>query len=165
MRAITPSLWFDGNLEEALEYYPSIFPDSTVGPVLRMPDGTLVAADFTLAGNRLNAINGSPSATFPFTEAVSFIVECDDQAEVDRYWAALTADGGSEVQCGWLKDRFGLSWQIVPVEFLELSQSEDAEAVGRMMAVMMGQIKLDMPALRAAFDGDSVPAGTDGSAR
>ncbi|RXR26180.1 VOC family protein [Oerskovia turbata] len=153
MRPIVPSLWFNGGLEEAVAYYTSVFPDSTVGDSLRMPDGTLVTLDFTLQGQPFNLINGGPDHLFPFSEAVSFIVRCEDEAEVDHYWDALLSGGGTESRCGWLKDRYGLSWQVVPVEFEELAQSDDQEAVARMMGAMMQMIKLDMPALRAAFEG------------
>lgn len=150
MRAIVPSLWFDGNLEEAITFYASVFPDAKVGDVFRQPDGTAVSADFELAGHRFAAINGGPQ--FPFTEAVSFVVECESQDEVDEYWAALT-DGGQESQCGWLKDRFGLSWQVVPVEFLAMLQDPDPARVQRVVDVMMTQAKLDLGPLREAFDG------------
>jgi predicted 3-demethylubiquinone-9 3-methyltransferase (glyoxalase superfamily) len=158
MRPIVPSLWFNGGLEEAVAFYTSVFPDSAVGDSLRMPDGTLVTVDFTLAGQQFNLINGGDQQ-FPFSEAVSFIVHCEDQAEVDRYWDALLAGGGTESQCGWLKDRYGLSWQVVPVELEELSQSDDAEAVARMMGALMQMVKLDMPALRAAYAGEN-PLGS-----
>lgn len=149
MKAITPSLWFDGNLEEAVAFYVSVFPDSTVGDVFRQPDGTAVSADFQLAGHRFDGINGGPQ--FPFTEAVSFIVECDSQDEVDRYWSVLTADGGQESQCGWLKDKFGLSWQIVPTEFLAMLRDADGARVQRVVDVMLTQKKLDLGALREAY--------------
>ena len=152
MKTIVPSLWFNDNIEEALEFYTSVFPDSRIGDVMRMPDGTVVTADFELGGQTFNAINGAETR-FPFSEAVSFVVPCESEEEADRYWDILTADGGEESQCGWLKDKFGLSWQIVPTEFVELAKSPDGEAVGRMMAAMMPMKKLDMPALRAAFAG------------
>ncbi|MCB7135376.1 VOC family protein [Cellulosimicrobium marinum] len=151
MRAIVPSLWFDNNLEEAIDFYATVFPDVKRGDVLRQPDGTVVSADFEIAGQRFDAINGGPQ--FPFTEAVSFVVECESQDEVDRYWDALTADGGQESQCGWLKDRYGLSWQIVPVEFLKMLQDPDAAKVQRVVDVMMTQAKLDLGPLREAFAG------------
>lgn len=151
MRAIVPSLWFDMNLEEAVEFYTSVFPDAKVGEMFRQPDGTVVSADFELAGQRFAAINGGPQ--FPFTEAVSFVVECDSQDEVDRYWDVLTANGGQESQCGWLKDRFGLSWQIVPTEFLKMLQDSDGTKVQRVVDVMMTQTKLDLEPLRAAYAG------------
>ncbi len=118
--------------------------------MFRQPDGTAVSADFELAGQRFDAINGGPQ--FPFTEAVSFVVECESQDEVDEYWAALT-DGGQESQCGWLKDRFGLSWQVVPLEFLAMLQDPDPARVQRVVDVMMTQSKLDLVPLRAAYEG------------
>ena len=151
MRAIVPSLWFDDNLEEAISFYTSVFPDASVGEAFRQPDGTVVSADFTVAGQRFTGINGGPQ--FSFTEAVSFVVECDSQDEVDRYWSVLTADGGQESQCGWLKDKYGLSWQIVPVEFLRMLQDPDGAKVQRVVDVMMTQTKLDLDPLRAAYAG------------
>ena len=118
MPAITPSLWFDNDLEDAIAFYTAIFPNSSVDRVDRFTDagpgtpGEVVSATFTLDGQQFIAINGGPQ--FPFTEAVSFTVHCRDQAEVDYYWQRLLDGGGQESQCGWLKDRFGLSWQIVP---------------------------------------------------
>ena len=140
MRAIKPSLWFDGNLEEAVEFYTTLFPNSLVGDISRYgpdqpgPEGSVMAASFTLNGMGFTAINGGPQ--FPFTEAVSFVIECEDQAELDHYWDALTADGGQEVQCGWLKDRFGLSWQVVPADLAELLSSDAA------VQAMLGMKKL-----------------------
>lgn len=151
MRTITPSLWFDGNLEEAVAFYADLFPGSHVGEVLRGPDGEPVSASFTLAGREFNAINGGPE--FPFTEAVSFVVPCESAEEVDRYWDALTADGGQESRCGWLKDRFGLSWQVVPVELYDMLRSSDAAAAARATEAMLGMDKLDLHALRTAFAG------------
>lgn len=149
MRAIIPSLWFDGNLEEAVEFYTSVFPDAKVGDVFRQPDGTPVSANFEIAGQRFDAINGGPE--FSFTEAVSFVIECESQDEVDHYWSVLTADGGQESQCGWLKDKFGLSWQVVPLEFLAMLQDPDAAKVQRVVDVMMAQTKLDLGPLRTAY--------------
>ena len=151
MRAIVPSLWFDGNLEEAITFYSSVFPDAKVGDVFRQPDGTAVSADFELAGHRFAAINGGPQ--FPFTEAVSFVVECDSQDEVDRYWDVLTANGGQESQCGWLKDRFGLSWQIVPKRLYELTEDPDTARSDAAVKAMMGMRKIVIADLEAAADG------------
>ncbi len=150
MRAIVPSLWFDDDLEEAIAFYSSVFPDAKTGDVLRQPDGSVLSAEFTLAGQRFVGINGGPQVSF--TEAVSFVIECESQEEVDEYWAALT-DGGEESQCGWLKDRFGLSWQVVPVDFLDMLQDSDQAKVQRVVDVMMTQSKLDLEPLRAAYDG------------
>ncbi len=149
MRAISPSLWFDHDAEEAVSFYTSLFPDSSPGAVLRGPDGAAIALDFTLFGREFNAINGGPQ--FPFTEAVSFVIECDSQEEVDHYWERLT-DGGEESQCGWLKDRFGLSWQVVPTEFLRLSQDPNPAKVKAVMDVMLTQVKLELAPIRAAYD-------------
>ena len=154
MQKITPCLWFDTQAEEAANFYVSLFDDAEVTRVERLngtPSGDNVAlVFFRLAGQEYMAINGGPQ--FPFTEAVSFVVECESQDEVDEYWAALT-DGGQESQCGWLKDRFGLSWQVVPVEFLAMLQDPDPARVQRVVDVMMTQAKLDLAPLRAAFDG------------
>ncbi|HEX2806093.1 MAG TPA: VOC family protein [Kineosporiaceae bacterium] len=151
MKAVTPFLWFNDDLEPAVEFYMSIFPGAKVHSMNRMPDGRVFSADFELAGQSVKGLNGGPH--FAHTEAFSFFVECDDQDEVDRYWTALTADGGQEGQCGWLKDRFGLSWQIVPTEFLTLVSQGSPEQVGRVMTVMQTMRKLDLPALRAAHAG------------
>jgi len=151
MKSISPFLWFDDDLEDAIEHYSGIFPDAKVHNLVRGPEGTAMMADFELAGQAFKGLNGGP--IFPFTEAVSFFVECDDQAEVDRLWTALTADGGEESQCGWLKDKFGLSWQIVPIEFLEMVANGEPDQVERTMAAMMTMQKFDVAALRTAYAG------------
>jgi predicted 3-demethylubiquinone-9 3-methyltransferase (glyoxalase superfamily) len=158
MDKVTPCLWFDGNAEEAANFYVSLLPDSRVDNIMRSPadnpsmkEGGVLMVDFTLAGRQYSGLNGGPQ--FKFTEAVSFVVHCDDQAEVDRLWDALTADGGQEVQCSWLKDKFGLSWQIVPEEMLEMLNSSDRDAARRAMEAMMTMVKLDLPELRRAFEG------------
>ncbi len=148
MPTVTPSLWFNGNLEEAVAFYTDLFPDSTVGELSRWgpnqpgPEGTALAASFVLAGQRFNAINGGPE--FPFTEAVSFVLTCADQAEIDHYWEALLAKGGEESQCGWLRDRFGLSWQVIPADLPQLLARPGA------MDAMMGMRKLVVAELLAA---------------
>jgi len=148
-RSITPNLWFDDQAEEAAEYYCSIFPDARVVDVVRSGDAALTV-EFELLGQRYIGLNGGP--VFTFSEAVSFVVACEDQAEIDRYWERLTADGGEEGRCGWLKDRYGLSWQIVPAGLGELVKSEAArEALYRMG-------KLDVAALREAAAGSGVAA-------
>jgi predicted 3-demethylubiquinone-9 3-methyltransferase (glyoxalase superfamily) len=159
MDKISPCLWFDGNAEEAANFYVSLLPDSRVDQVVRSPadnpsmkEGGVLVVDFTLAGRSFGGLNGGPQ--YPFTEAVSFSIACDDQAEVDRLWAALTADGGREVQCGWLKDRFGLSWQIVPKRMYEMLASPDRPAAKRAMEAMMEMVKLDLPTLERAFAGE-----------
>lgn len=155
---ITPNLWFDGNAEEAASFYVSLFPDSRIDMALRSPAdspagpaGMVIAVEFTLAGQRFVGINGGPE--FKFTEAVSFEVDCADQAEIDRYWNALTADGGQPVQCGWLKDKFGLSWQITPASLPRMLGDPDREKAARAMQAMLGMVKLDVARLEAAFEG------------
>ncbi len=163
MDKITPVLWFDGNGEEAANFYVSLLPDSRIDRVTRAPadypsgkEGDVITVDFTLAGRQYQILNGGPE--FPFTEAVSFMIHCEDQAEVDRLWDALTADGGQPVQCGWLKDRFGVPWQICPEELLTMLGSEDRPAARRAFEAMMGMVKLDLAELRRAFEGETAPA-------
>jgi predicted 3-demethylubiquinone-9 3-methyltransferase (glyoxalase superfamily) len=158
MTAITPCLWFERDAEEAVQFYTSVFPNSTVDGMSRygegapLPAGTPLMIAFTLDGRPFQALNGGIS--FPFTEAVSLSIDCADQAEVDRYWDALIADGGKPVQCGWLKDKYGLSWQVVPRALIRLQQEGTPEQVGRMFAAMMPMVKLDVAALEAAFNGE-----------
>lgn len=151
MRSITPFLWFDDDLEGAIEFYTSVFPDGKVHGTTKLPDGQVLTAEFELAGQSFKGLNGGPQ--FRFTEAISLFVECDDQEEVDRYWDALTADGGEESVCGWLKDKYGLSWQIIPVEFLDMVSDGDPEQVQRTMAAMQTMRKFDVAALRTAYEG------------
>ncbi|NEC12613.1 VOC family protein [Streptomyces sp. SID8014] len=157
MQKITTNLWFDGQAEEAAAFYTSVFEDSRVLGVERFTDagpgepGTVVTVTFQLAGQEFVAINGGPE--FTFTEAVSLSVDCETQEEVDRYWEALTADGGEEVQCGWLKDKYGLSWQIVPRALVELLASSDRAAATRATRAMLEMKKLDVQALRDAAAG------------
>lgn len=155
MAKITPCLWFDGNAEEAATFYAGLLPDSRVDAVVRAPadnpstaKGAVLLVKFTVAGQRFLGLNGGPQ--FKFTEAVSFTIDCDDQAEVDRLWAALTADGGAPGACGWLKDRFGLSWQIVPTVLPQLMTSADPARAQRVMQSMMTMSKLDIAQLSAA---------------
>jgi predicted 3-demethylubiquinone-9 3-methyltransferase (glyoxalase superfamily) len=161
MSKITPCLWFDGNAEEAASLYVSLLPDSRVDSVSRSmadnpstPAGAVLTVDFTLAGLQFRGINGGPQ--FAFTEAVSFAVDCKDQAEVDRLWDALIEGGGSPGQCGWLKDRYGVSWQIVPRQLGEMLGDPDGEKARRAMEAMLRMSKIDVAAMRAAFDGESV---------
>jgi predicted 3-demethylubiquinone-9 3-methyltransferase (glyoxalase superfamily) len=161
MPKVTPNLWFDGNAEEAAEFYASLLPDSHVDNVYRSPAdnpstpaGAVLLVEFTVGGQRFVGINGGPQ--FAFTEAVSFAIDCEDQAEVDRLWEILTARGGEPGQCGWLKDRYGLSWQIVPREMGELLGSSDAEGARRAMEAMLHQTKIDLEELRRAFHGQPV---------
>ncbi|MEW1666830.1 VOC family protein [Streptomyces albidoflavus] len=157
MQKITTNLWFDGQAEEAAAFYTSLFEDARILGVERCTDagpgepGSVVTVTFQLAGQEFVAINGGPE--FTFTEAISLSVDCETQEEVDRYWEALTADGGEEVQCGWLKDKYGLSWQIVPRALVELLASSDREAATRATRAMLEMKKLDIQALRDAAAG------------
>ena len=156
MPRITPNLWMDTEGLEAAEFYCSIFPNSKINAVTHYSDagpreaGMVLTVDFELDGKPFTAINGGPE--FTFDEAVSFAIECDDQAEVDRYWDRLT-EGGEEGPCGWCKDRFGLSWQVVPKGFVEMMTGPDKERGQRAMKAMLGMKKLDLAALEAAADG------------
>ena len=157
MPTITPNLWFDTEALEAAEFYCSVFPNSEITAVTHYTDvgpreaGMVLTVEFVLDGNRFVAINGGPG--FPFTEAVSFEIRVQDQAELDHYWDGLLAGGGEEVQCGWLKDRYGLAWQVVPEGMIEVLTSGDAERADRAMAAMMQMVKLDVATLEAAADG------------
>jgi predicted 3-demethylubiquinone-9 3-methyltransferase (glyoxalase superfamily) len=161
MSKITPCLWFDGQAEEAAAFYTSIFPDSRIVGVHRSPgdtpsgpEGSVLTVDFELAGQTYIALNGGPD--FTFNEAISLSIDCEDQAEVDRYWEALTANGGEPSMCGWLKDRFGVSWQVVPRIMPELLNSSDRAGAARALEAMLGMTKLDIARLREAYEG--VPA-------
>lgn len=151
MQKISPFLWFDTQAEDAARYYVALFPNSKITSTSPGPGGTVMTVGFELDGQVFTALNGGPH--FTFNEAVSFVVRCEGAAEVDRYWDSLIADGGQESQCGWLKDKYGLSWQIVPQEFLDLMGSPDKEATGRMFQAMMSMKKLDIGKLKAAFEG------------
>ncbi len=162
MAKITPCLWFDGKAEEAAEFYVTLLPDSHVNEVWRSPAdtpsgpaGTVLTVDFTLAGQQFQGLNGGPE--FSFNEAVSFVIDCEDQAEVDRLWDALIAEGGEPGPCGWLKDRFGLSWQIVPRELNEMMDDPDQDRARRAMEAMLQMGKIEVDALRRAADGEPVP--------
>jgi predicted 3-demethylubiquinone-9 3-methyltransferase (glyoxalase superfamily) len=156
---ITPNLWFDTEAEDAADFYISVFKNSRIVNVTRYPEGApreagmVMTVDFELDGQRFTGINGGPE--FKFDEAVSFLINCEDQEEVDYYWERL-ADGGQEGPCGWLKDRYGLSWQVVPTGMEELFADPDRGRAQRAMQAMLGMRKLDIAALRAAADG--VPA-------
>ncbi|MFK0073050.1 VOC family protein [Arthrobacter woluwensis] len=158
MSSITNCLWFDGQAEEAAEFYVSVFPDSSVTAVSRygegapFPAGTALTVEFQLNGTPYQGLNGGPHYTF--NEAISFSISCADQAEVDYYWDKLTADGGSEGQCGWLKDKFGVSWQVVPEALGSIMSRDDAAGVGRAMQAFMGMQKFDIAALEAAYRGE-----------
>jgi predicted 3-demethylubiquinone-9 3-methyltransferase (glyoxalase superfamily) len=150
---ITPFLWFDGQAEEAANFYVSIFPNSKVSATSRYgeagpgPKGSVMTIAFDLDGLSFTALNGGPM--FKFTEAISLVVHCETQAEVDHYWDKLSA-GGQQVQCGWLKDKYGLSWQIVPNALIELVQDKDPAKSQRVMAAMMQMKKIDIAGLKAA---------------
>lgn len=160
MQKITPFLWFDDNAEEAVKFYTSIFKNSKIGKIARYgeegakttgrPKGSVMTIEFQLAGQEFVALNGGPH--FKFNEAVSFVVNCKTQAEVDSYWEKLSA-GGKEVQCGWLKDKFGVSWQIVPTVLGELMSDQDAAKSERVMNAMLQMVKLDIKKLKNAYDG------------
>jgi len=161
MPKITPCLWFDGDAEEAAAFYTSVFPNSRIDKVVRSAgdnpstrEGEVLTVEFTLDGAPFIGLNGGPD--FKFSEAISFDIECKDQAEVDRYWEALIQGGGEHSVCGWLKDRFGLSWQVVPRELNEMLESSDRAAAKRAMDAMLKMEKIDVAALRDAFE--SVPA-------
>ena len=161
MPKITPCLWFDGQAEEAAAFYASIFPNGRVDKVVRAaadnpstPAGAVLTVEFTLDGARFIGLNGGPE--FSFTEAISFEIECQDQGEVDRYWDALVQQGGEHSVCGWLKDRFGVSWQVVPRQLDEMLESSDREAAKRAMEAMLEMQKIDVAKLREAYEG--VPA-------
>jgi len=153
---ITPFLWFDDNADEAVNFYLSIFKDSRLLDTKRYgetgpgPKGTIMTATFELNGQQFIALNGGPR--FKFTEAVSFVVKCETQEEIDYYWDKLL-DGGEPQRCGWLKDRFGLSWQIVPAQLSELFGGNDPQRAGRVMQAMMQMVKFDLAKLKEAYNG------------
>ncbi len=157
VQLITPCLWFDDQAEAAVEFYCSIFPNSKVLKVARYGEvgpgtpGSVMTVEFQLDGQKLLALNGGP--IFQFTEAVSFIVDCQTQQEVDYYWQKLST-GGQEVQCGWLKDQFGLSWQVNPRRLVELISDPDPARSQRVVKAMLGMVKLDISALERAADGN-----------
>jgi predicted 3-demethylubiquinone-9 3-methyltransferase (glyoxalase superfamily) len=159
MQKITPFLWFNGQAEQAAKFYASIFPKSKIRKITRYgdagpgPTGSVMTVEFEIAGQKFTALNGD--SQFKFNESVSFMVHCKTQAEVDRYWKKLTAGGGKEVACGWLKDKYGLCWQIVPTVLLELISSKDAAKSQRAMRAMMNMVKLDIAKLKQAYRGDT----------
>ena len=155
MQRITPFLWFDDQAEEAMNFYVAIFRNSKAGNVIRYgdagpgPKGNVMTASFELEGQQFTALNGGPR--FRFSEAISFVVSCGTQAEVDELWERLS-EGGETQRCGWLKDRFGLSWQIVPVVLIELLSDPDPEKSRRVMEAMMQMTKIDIAQLRQAYE-------------
>jgi predicted 3-demethylubiquinone-9 3-methyltransferase (glyoxalase superfamily) len=157
MQKITPFLWFDGKAEEAANFYVPIFKNSKILNLARYgeagpgPKGTVMVATFQIEGQKFMALNGGPQYTI--SPAISFFVDCETQAEVDELWEKLTA-GGSDVQCGWLRDKFGVSWQIIPRTLMELMQDKDLVKSQRVFKAMMGMIKIDIEALRRAYRGE-----------
>lgn len=151
MVTVTPFLWFDADAEAAIEHYRTAFPDLRVVEELRMPDGALQTATIELAGQRVTLLNGGPG--HPHTDAFSLLVTCEGQAEVDRLWDALLSGGGSPGPCGWLTDPFGVSWQVVPSRFLELTADPDPERVQRVIQAMLTMSKFDVAQLEAAAAG------------
>ncbi|MDX1940968.1 MAG: VOC family protein [Saprospiraceae bacterium] len=147
MQKITPFLWFDNNAEEAMQFYTSIFKNAKIGNVTHH-EGNVITATFELEGQEFMVLNAGPQ--FKFNEAISFFVKCDSQEEVDYFWEKLTADGGEESQCGWLKDKYGLSWQIIPNILGELLQNQDPAKAGRAMQAMLQMRKIDIAKLREA---------------
>jgi predicted 3-demethylubiquinone-9 3-methyltransferase (glyoxalase superfamily) len=162
MSKISPCLWFNGEAEAAAKLYTAIFPDSHILSVDRSPadtpsgpEGMVLTVTFSIAGETFIGLNGG--SDFKFNESISFSIDCDDQAEVDRYWDALIAGGGEASVCGWLKDRFGVSWQVIPRQLPEMLQSQDREGAGRAMEAMLKMTKIDLKELEDAFN--TVPAG------
>lgn len=156
MHKIVPCLWFDGQAEEALDFYASIFRNSRVFDVMRYgdagpgPKGSVLAASVELDGNEFMALNGGPM--FKPTPAISFFVKCETQADVDHYWDRLL-EGGSPMQCGWLSDKYGISWQIVPTALGQMLRDKDPAKANRVMQAMMKMVKLDLDALQRAYEG------------
>jgi predicted 3-demethylubiquinone-9 3-methyltransferase (glyoxalase superfamily) len=155
MQKITPFLWFNGQAEEAMNFYTSVFKDSKVGNIMRYGEagpgtpGSVLSATFQLFGQNFTALNGGPA--FSFTPAISFFINCQTQEEVDEYWDKLSA-GGATNQCGWLQDKFGVSWQVVPDILGLMLQDKDAEKAKRVMEAMLKMTKLDIKTLREAYD-------------
>ena len=167
MRDFVTCLWFDDNAREAAEFYVSVFPDGKIhgstnyGADTPGVAGSLMTIDFEVNGHRFTGLNGGPQ--FPFTEAISFEIYCEDQAEINQMWDALTADGGQPSECGWLKDKFGVSWQVVPADYMDkMAAGGDEAARERLMQAVLATSKrpFDLAELQAAFEGDAV----DGSA-
>jgi len=157
MPRITPFLWYDDDAEQAIAFYASVFPDTKIltesrwGPGGPVPAGTLMTARVRLGGQEYLLLNGGPH--YRLNEAFSFFINCETQAEVDAYWAKLTAGGGEPGQCGWLKDRFGVSWQVIPSALTGMLGDKDPARAGRVAQAMMGMGRLDIAALQAAYDG------------
>ena len=150
MKKITPFLWFDTQAEEAMNFYVSIFKNSKALGVTPGPNGTFQSVNFELEGQEFIGLNAGPQ--FKFNESISFLVNCETQAEVDELWEKLTADGGEESMCGWLKDKYGLSWQIIPIALGKLLGDQDPEKAGRVMQAMLQMRKIDIAGLKQAYD-------------
>lgn len=162
MQKITPFLWFEGQAEDAAKFYTSIFKDSKIGRTLRygeetakvsasgQPVGSVLTIEFEIEGQNFVALNGGPQ--FKFNESISFVVYCETQKEVDYYWEKLTGDGGEESACGWLKDKFGVSWQITPTVLIDMLHDKDAAKAERVMHAMLQMKKIDIKALKEAYE-------------
>jgi predicted 3-demethylubiquinone-9 3-methyltransferase (glyoxalase superfamily) len=161
MQKITPFLWFDDQAEEAVNFYTSLFKNSKIGRIFRNPQeaaektgrpvGSVLTIEFEIEGQKFVALNGGP--LFKFNESVSFVINCETQKEVDYFWGKLIADGGEESACGWLKDKFGLSWQITPTVLIDMLHDNDQEKSGRVMQAMLQMQKIEIPKLKAAYGG------------
>ena len=163
MQKITPFLWFKDNAEEAAKFYTSIFKNSKIGRILRyseevakvsqsgQPAGSVLTIEFEIEGQKFVALNGGPE--FKFNESISFVVNCETQKEVDYFWEKLTADGGEESQCGWLRDKFGMSWQVTPTVLIDMLHDKDPEKAERVMKAMLQMQKIDIEKLNAAYRG------------
>jgi len=161
MQKITPFLWFDHQAEEAAKFYTSVFKNSKIGRILRYdeasakaagrPAGSVLTVEFEIEGQKFTALNGGPA--FKFNESISFVLNCETQKEIDYFWEKLTADGGEESQCGWLKDKFGLSWQITPTVLIDMLHDKDPEKAERVMKAMLQMQKIDINKLKAAYAG------------
>jgi predicted 3-demethylubiquinone-9 3-methyltransferase (glyoxalase superfamily) len=159
MQKITPFLWFDDQAEDAVKFYTTVFENSNVGRILlygeeaaktsSRPTGSVLTIEFEIEGQKFVALNGGPQ--FRFNESVSFVVNCETQKEVDYFWEKLTADGGEESQCGWLKDKFGLSWQVTPTVLIDMLHDKDSEKAERVMKAMLQMQKIDIEKLKAAY--------------
>ena len=160
MQKITPFLWFDDQAEEAVKFYTSLFKNSKIGRIFRnteevaektdRPVGSILTIEFEIEDQKFVALNGGP--LFKFNESVSFVINCETQEEVDHFWEKLTADGGEESACGWLKDKFGLSWQVTPTVLIDMLHDSDQEKSGRVMQAMLQMKKIDIKALKDAYE-------------
>ena len=161
MQKITPFLWFDDQAEEAANFYTSLFKNSKIGRIFRnteeaaektgRPVGSVLTIEFEIEGQKFVALNGGP--LFKFNESISFVINCETQEEVDYFWEKLTADGGEESACGWLRDKFGLSWQVTPTVLIDMLHDSDQEKSGRVMQAMLQMQKIEIPKLKAAYGG------------